>query len=39
VLNLNVAGINIAMAQAADFDSVIQRQGFDALIKMMKARG
>ena len=39
VLNLNVAGINIAMAQAADFDSVIQRQGFDALVKMMKARG
>lgn len=39
VLNLRVAGINIAMAQAADFNSVIQRQGFDALVKMMKARG
>lgn len=39
VLNLNVAGINVALAQAADFDSVIQRQGFDALIRMMKARG
>jgi len=39
VLNLNVAGINVAMAQAADFDSVIQRQGFDALVRMMKARG
>jgi len=38
VLNLNVAGINIAMAQAADFDSVIQRQGFDALVKLMNAR-
>lgn len=38
VLNLNVAGINVAMAQAADFDSVIQRQGFDALLKMMAAR-
>ena len=38
VLNLNVAGINIAMAQAADFDSVIQRQGFDSLVKMMNAR-
>lgn len=38
VLNLRVAGINIAMAQAADFDSVIQRQGFDALVKMMNAR-
>ena len=38
VLNLRVAGINIAMAQAADFDSVVQRQGFDALVKMMNAR-
>lgn len=38
LLNLNVAGINVAMAQAADFDSVIQRQGFDALIAKMKAR-
>jgi len=38
VLNLNVAGINVAMAQAADFDSVIQRQGFDALLRMMAAR-
>jgi phospholipid transport system substrate-binding protein len=39
VANLRVAGINVAMAQAADFDSVIQREGFDALIKRMKARG
>ena len=39
VLNLRVAGINIAMAQAADFDSVVQRQGFDALVAMMKSRG
>lgn len=39
VLNLRVAGINVALAQAADFDSVIQRQGFDALVTMMKARG
>jgi phospholipid transport system substrate-binding protein len=38
VLNLNVAGVNVAMAQAADFDSVIQRQGFDALLRMMNAR-
>ena len=38
VANITVAGINVAMAQAADFDSVIQRQGFDALVKMMKAR-
>jgi len=39
VANLRVAGINVAMAQAADFDSVIQREGFDALIQRMKARG
>ncbi|MDO6414761.1 ABC transporter substrate-binding protein [Sphingomonas sp. BIUV-7] len=39
VANLRVGGINVAMAQAADFDSVIQREGFDALIKKMKARG
>jgi len=38
VLNLNVAGINIALAQAADFDSVIQRQGFDSLVRMMNSR-
>lgn len=38
VLNLRVAGINIAMAQSADFDSVVQRQGFDALVNMMKSR-
>ena len=38
VLNLVVAGINVALAQAADFDAVIQRQGFDALIARMKAR-
>ena len=39
VSNLRVAGINVALAQAADFDSVIQREGFDALIKRMRARG
>lgn len=39
VANLRVAGVNVALAQAADFDSVIQRQGFDALVRMMKARG
>ena len=39
VANLRVAGINVALAQAADFDSVIQRQGLDALIKMMQSRG
>lgn len=39
VANITVAGINVAMAQAADFDSVIQRQGFDALVRIMKSRG
>ena len=39
VLNLVVAGINVALAQAADFNAVIQREGFDALIAKMKARG
>jgi len=39
VTNIRVAGINVAMAQSADFDSVIQRQGFDALIKMLQTRG
>ena len=39
VVNLRVAGINVALAQAADFDSVIQRQGLDSLIKMMQSRG
>ena len=39
VTNLKVAGINLAIAQAADFDAIVQRQGFDALVAMMKARG
>lgn len=39
VTNLTVAGINLALTQAADFDSVVQRQGFDALVTMMKKRG
>ena len=39
VTNLKVAGINLAIAQAADFDAIVQRQGFDALVAMMKSRG
>ena len=39
VTNLVVGGVNLALTQAADFDAVIQRQGFDALVAMMKARG
>lgn len=38
VTNLKVAGVNLALTQAADFDAIIQRQGFDALVQMMKAR-
>jgi phospholipid transport system substrate-binding protein len=39
VTNLTVAGVNIAVAQEADFNSYIQRNGFDALVDFMKKRG
>lgn len=39
ITNLKVAGVNLALTQAADFDAIIQRRGFDALIQMMKSRG
>lgn len=39
VTNLTVAGINLAVAQTADFDAYVQRNGFDALIAFMKKRG
>lgn len=39
VSNLTVAGINLSLTQAADFDAVIQRQGFDALVALMRKRG
>ena len=38
VTNLKVAGVNLALTQAADFDAIIQRKGFDALVQMMKSR-
>ena len=38
ISNLTVAGINLAIAQANDFNSVIQRQGFDGLVKLMQSR-
>jgi len=38
VTNLKVGGVNLALTQAADFDAIIQRKGFDALVQMMKAR-
>ncbi|TVV71561.1 MlaC/ttg2D family ABC transporter substrate-binding protein [Sphingomonas solaris] len=39
VTNLTVAGINLAVTQAADFDAYIQRNGFDKLVAFMKSRG
>lgn len=39
VTNLTVSGVNLGMAQQADFDSTIQRRGFDALVAFMKSRG
>ena len=38
VVNLKVGGINLAISQAADFDAIVQRKGFDALVQMMKSR-
>lgn len=34
--NLTVAGVNLALTQEADFRSVIQRNGFDALVSFMR---
>ncbi len=39
VSNLTVAGINLAVTQAADFDAYIQRNGFDKLVAFMKSKG
>jgi phospholipid transport system substrate-binding protein len=39
VQNLTVSGVNLAVAQGADFDSYIQRNGFDRLIALMLRRG
>ncbi len=36
ITNLTVSGINLALTQEVDFDSYIQRQGFDALLAFMK---
>lgn len=36
VTNLTVNGVNVALTQEADFDSYIQRNGFDALVDFMK---
>ena len=39
VQNLTVGGVNLAVAQGADFDSYIQRNGFDRLVQFMRSRG
>ena len=39
VTNLTVAGVNLAVTQSADFNSYVQKNGFDALVKFMKSRG
>jgi len=39
VSNLTVNGVNLSLAQRADFDSYVQRNGFDALVAFMRRRG
>jgi phospholipid transport system substrate-binding protein len=39
VTNLTVAGINLVLTQTADFDSYVQKNGFDKLVAFMKTRG
>jgi phospholipid transport system substrate-binding protein len=39
IQNLTVGGVNLAIAQSADFDSYIQRNGFDRLVQFMRSRG
>lgn len=38
VSNLTVAGINLSVTQAQDFDSFIQRRGFEALVQFMRSK-
>ena len=39
VSNLTVSGINLVLTQTADFDSYVQKNGFDKLVTFMKSRG
>lgn len=39
VTNLTVSGINLVLTQTADFDSYVQKNGFDKLVAFMKSRG
>ena len=38
ITNLTVSGVNMALTQEADFSSVIQRRGFDALVQFMQSK-
>lgn len=38
VANLTVGGINLVLTQTADFDSYVQKNGFDKLVAFMKSR-
>jgi len=37
ISNVTVSGVNLALTQEADFSSYIAKNGFDALVNMMKA--
>lgn len=39
ITNLTVAGINLVLTQTADFDSYVQKNGFDKLVAFMRSRG
>lgn len=39
VVNMRVSGINLTLNQAQDFDSYVQRNGFDRLVAFMESRG
>jgi phospholipid transport system substrate-binding protein len=38
VYNMRVAGVNLTLNQAQDFDAYIQRRGFDQLVAFMESR-
>jgi phospholipid transport system substrate-binding protein len=38
ITNLTVAGVNLVLTQTADFDSYIQKNGFDKLVAFMRSR-
>ncbi|HEY0271363.1 MAG TPA: ABC transporter substrate-binding protein [Sphingomonas sp.] len=38
ISNLSVSGINLVLTQTADFDSYVQKNGFDKLVAFMRSR-